>query len=148
MWPLSYPHINGKGSYMYQLQVEGKIIVSSLHPPLWHKATVVSSSRVRQWTLAAASQLIEGGETCRKLLNLAVPRHVIFYSRVSRFGIHVLTVEYLNIKFCSKWVHSQWHETIKDNSLHITVDLRLSGYNGTGPWPDKWNSRICESSYK
>ena len=29
-----------------------------------------------------------------------------------------------------------------------TVDPRLSGYNGTRPWPDKRNSRICESSCK
>ena len=35
--------------------------------------------------------------------------------------------------------------------LHIcihssTVDPRLPDYNGTRPWPDKWNSWICESS--
>ena len=29
-----------------------------------------------------------------------------------------------------------------------TVDPRLSGYNGTRPWPDKWNSWICVSSCK
>ena len=33
------------------------------------------------------------------------------------------------------------------HTMFYTVDPRLFGYNGTGPWPDKWNSRICKSSY-
>ena len=36
----------------------------------------------------------------------------------------------------------------KHHSVPSLIDPRLSSYNGTRPWPDMWNSRICESSCK
>ena len=39
-------------------------------------------------------------------------------------------------------------EYVIDVESDDTVDPRLSSYNRTRPWPDKWNSQLCESSCK
>ena len=75
------------------------------------------------WGFSSLSKGVKRAENM-----LVAVLHVICCSRVSWFdtqGICVLTVQYLNIKFCSKWVHNQWGATIKDNSLWVTYHRHL-----------------------